>query len=84
MVEWQAVPSMMTTENKCATNYGRLLIIQSFKQDKARAKNIDAANAIMTRCGGAVWCGNDRKRHLPQTAALQQCVDGVYVRSNLL
>ena len=45
--------------------------IQSSKQDKARAKNCDATYAVMTRCGEAVWCGNDRQRRLPQSAASQ-------------
>jgi hypothetical protein len=47
------------------------LKIQFPKPDKAREKNCAAAYAVMTRCGGAVWCGNDRERHLPQTAASQ-------------
>jgi hypothetical protein len=47
------------------------LKIQFAEPGKARAKNYAAAYAVKTRCGGAVWCGNDRERHLPQTAATQ-------------
>ncbi len=33
-----------------------------YKLGKARTKNCAAAYAVITRCGGAVWCGNNRER----------------------